>query len=336
MNRALLVAVVIALVSVAWVSAVPMPETLMVSQARVQDQTLVAVETVALIHQLRPVMDVLQARRLVVDHVLVSNAIDRENKWVRSEDMPHFPVRDPMSWELLSMVPDARLYALFTAADLGGYGDNEPPYEPGNPFPTNGATGVSRTVTLEWTGGDPNAGDMVYYDLYFGTAAVPPLMASSLTMESYAMADLTPGTLYYWKIVARDNWDATTEGQIWSFTTVPNDPPYEPVNPIPPDTGVDIDINANLSWQCNDPNPGDTLTYDLFFGTDNPPPRVGEALTSPAYDPGQMEQNTTYYWYILARDVWGAETVGPTWSFTTMAGANNPPYEPANPVPADH
>lgn len=38
---------------------------------------------------------------------------------------------------------------------------NEAPYEPSNPSPANGATGVSTTTDLSWTGGDPNGNDTV-------------------------------------------------------------------------------------------------------------------------------------------------------------------------------
>jgi len=335
MNRTFIFTVSLILACAMVSLAVTMPEPMRLSRARAQDELIDAVQVVALIHQFRPVMDLLQARRYLINQVLDTNTPMREARMLRAEYLEHFMVKAPMSWELLSMVPEARLYALFTAADLGGYGDNEPPYEPSNPFPANGATDVSRTVTLQWTGGDPNPEDTVYYDLYFGTSSPPPLMASSLTMESYEVTDLDPGTMYYWQIIARDNWDATTEGQIWQFTTLPNDPPFEPVNPIPPDGGTDIDTNANLSWQCNDPNPGDTLVFDVYFGTVDPPPMVASDLAELTYDPGALEQGTMYYWYIVARDNWGAETTGPTWSFTTLVGTNNPPYEPTNPMPSN-
>ena len=45
---------------------------------------------------------------------------------------------------------------------------NAPPAVPSNPGIPDGATGVSTSPTLSWTGGDPNAGDAVVYSLYLG------------------------------------------------------------------------------------------------------------------------------------------------------------------------
>ncbi len=41
---------------------------------------------------------------------------------------------------------------------------NNPPYEPSNPIPPDGATNVSIFTGLCWTGGDPD-GDEVIYDI---------------------------------------------------------------------------------------------------------------------------------------------------------------------------
>jgi len=248
----------------------------------------------------------------------------------------NFKVRKPLTWEFLSSVHEVSLYPLFTAVDLVGYPPNNPPYEPSNPQPQDGATNVQYDVTLGWTGGDPDPGDTVTYDLYFGDTSPPQLLAENLTATMYDMTGLDPTTVYYWQILARDNFGATTTGPIWTFTTQENYPPYAPVNPIPPDNGTDVDINANLSWQCNDPNPGDTLTYDVYFGTADPPPMLAGDLTESSFDLPEMDLETIYYWQVIARDNYDAETAGPVWTFTTSnQSGNNPPYEPSNPNPTN-
>ncbi|MBI5611603.1 MAG: carboxypeptidase regulatory-like domain-containing protein, partial [Gammaproteobacteria bacterium] len=105
----------------------------------------------------------------------------------------------------------------FTASPGGPV--NNPPNTPASPSPANGATGVSTTPTLSWTGGDPDAGNTVTYDVYFGTAASPPLVVSNNATTSYVPGALVAGTLYYWRIVARDNLGATTSGPTWNFIT---------------------------------------------------------------------------------------------------------------------
>ncbi len=112
--------------------------------------------------------------------------------------------------------------------------ENQPPYTPDNPTPSDHDTNVSIDADLSWTGGDPNAGDIVTYDVYFGTSEAPsfketvgpyPATQSSITYDPGA---LTCNTKYYWKIVAQDNHEASTTGPLWDFTTVPEIHPDNP------------------------------------------------------------------------------------------------------------
>jgi len=102
-----------------------------------------------------------------------------------------------------------------------------------------------------------------------------------------------------------------------------NNPPYVPSNPDPFDHETDVDVNADLSWIGGDPDLGDTVTYDVYFGTSSPPPKVSENQSLTLYDPGTMNYNTTYYWQIIAWDNHDASTSGPIWEFTTTSLTNN-------------
>jgi hypothetical protein len=108
---------------------------------------------------------------------------------------------------------------LVTGFDVSVTCTNSPPHTPSAPSPADGATDQARDVDLGWTGGDPDAGDTVTYDVYFGDSSPPPLVASGLGTTSYDPGTLKGGTTYYWKIVARDDHGATTEGPEWNFTT---------------------------------------------------------------------------------------------------------------------
>ena len=107
-------------------------------------------------------------------------------------------------------------------------------------------------------------------------------------------------------------------------TLIPNQPPDQPDNPSPTDDATGISINADLSWAGGDPDPADTVTYDIYFGT-NATPALNETIgpypatqSSITYDPGPLAGDTTYYWKIIATDSHNISTEGPLWDFITQ------------------
>ena len=196
--------------------------------------------------------------------------------------------------------------------------ENHPPYEPSDPHPSDGATDVELDENLSWAGGDPDPGDTVLYDVYFGTTNPPPQVVSQQA-ETYYSPILTYDTTFYWKIVSWDSYNASTIGPIWSFKTKEmgdNTPPVLPFNPIPISGATGVLIDASLSWDCFDPDEGDTLTYDVYFGTTGDPPKVSSNQTQTEYEP-DLDYSTKYYWYIVAWDNHGEDAKNITWSFTT-------------------
>ena len=111
----------------------------------------------------------------------------------------------------------------------------------------------------------------------------------------------------------------------------PNNPPNTPANPNPEDDEVDIPTNIELSWTGGDPD-GDTVSYDIYFGTTSPPPKIISNHPETSYSPGELDNLTTYYWQIIAFDEYDASTTGPIWNFITTS--NLPPNEPTISGPA--
>ncbi|MEM7828580.1 MAG: hypothetical protein QW561_04495 [Candidatus Aenigmatarchaeota archaeon] len=195
--------------------------------------------------------------------------------------------------------------------------DNPP--QLGSFSPKNGATGISLNPTLAWIATDPDSGDKLTYDVYFGTTSPPPLVSSNQTTNSYNPGQLNYLTIYYWKVVARDNWGKTTESPILSFITISTPPQF--VSFSPPDMATDIIRKPTLSWSATDPDPDDVLRYDVYFGTTPTPQKVLSGVTVTSYQPGPLNSSSRYYWRVVAFDKYGAMTVGPLLSFVTA----NPP-----------
>ncbi|UCC31530.1 MAG: S8 family serine peptidase, partial [Phycisphaerales bacterium] len=83
-----------------------------------------------------------------------------------------------------------------------------------------------------------------------------------------------------------------------------------------------------LVWLVEDDDHCAT-TYDVYFGTDNPPATMICAdIGRKVCDPGVLDFLTTYYWQVVARTPAG-ETSGPVWSFTTVCPPADQPTQPA-------
>ena len=204
---------------------------------------------------------------------------------------------------------------------------NDPPYEPSNPSPPNGATDVDLDADISWNGGDPN-GDSVTYDIYFGTVTPPPLVEWDYEYNTWDPGTLSLNTDYFWKIISEDEHGSTNEGPIWTFKTGENTPPYEPSNPSPTDGATDVELEVTFSWSGGDPNPGDTVRYDFYLGTTSPPDILKRDISETSYNVENLDSGTQYYWKIVAKDSHGAETEGPIWTFATI-GSEFPPSKPS-------
>ena len=115
----------------------------------------------------------------------------------------------------------------------------------------------------------------------------------------------------------------------------PNNPPYVPSNPNPPDGGIMTPDSGPISWTGGDPDLEDILSYVLYLAETNPPNIIIANTSCTIYVPEHLNLNTTYYWKIIAWDNHGASTEGPIWNFTTKSSPNHPPYPPSNPDPKD-
>ena len=211
---------------------------------------------------------------------------------------------------------------------------NAAPFPPQDASPVDGESLVALDADLSWTCFDPE-GDVLRYDLYFGTSPTPPLVADDLTVSTHEPGPLQLATQYYWRVVAGDGV-AETSGPTWSFTTrAANIPPTVPSFPSPAHNSTNVSRLENLSWTASDPD-GDALTFDVYFGASSPPPLVISNIGGTSYEPGLLSALTDYYWQIVARDALGATTAGPIWTFETGTTSNTPPNPPFNPNPPNN
>ncbi len=96
--------------------------------------------------------------------------------------------------------------------------ENSAPTAPNTPFPVSGSVDQELSVTLSWESVDPD-GDQLVFDVYFGTSSDPAKVATGISSGTWQTGELTEGTTYFWRVVARDTKEATAESSLWSFIT---------------------------------------------------------------------------------------------------------------------
>jgi len=133
-----------------------------------------------------------------------------------------------------------------------GTEENVAPFTPYNPSPMNGGTGQALTVDLSWSGGDPDAGDTVTYDVYFeaGDATPDVLVSNDQVGTSYDPGVLTAGQTYYWQIIALDNHGASTAGPVWHFETIAAPDTTPPtISGVGVITSNPMDTQLSFGWE---------------------------------------------------------------------------------------
>ncbi|MBO6025797.1 MAG: S-layer homology domain-containing protein [Bacteroidales bacterium] len=138
-------------------------------------------------------------------------------------------------YEVDGLSPNTTYHFMARALALnGGYADgsdysfttdsptgNEPPVQPYNPNPADGATNISLNPTLSWSCYSPSS-DIDYYELYVRTPDYsyehyfyPTQSYKTIPLS----ATLSPSQKYYWKVKAFDTEGLSTQGPLWEFTT---------------------------------------------------------------------------------------------------------------------
>ncbi|RPI19624.1 MAG: hypothetical protein EHM58_01070 [Ignavibacteriae bacterium] len=95
-----------------------------------------------------------------------------------------------------------------------------------------------------------------------------------------------------------------------------NHKPNAPGNPVPADGSTGVGAFVTLQWTCTDPDAGDTVKFDVYASTSNPPGTLKVSnYNKTAFDLGLLPPEMTIYWKVVARDNGGLSTTGPVWTF---------------------
>ncbi len=186
--------------------------------------------------------------------------------------------------------------------------------------PENASNNIVLGDSLVWQEAIDPDGDLVKYDVYFGTEADPVTVVSTRQEGTSFIPDLISGTSYYWKIIAQDGAEGTSESDVWSFSTLSINNPPGAFNLISPGNGAtdNLYIDFLLEWGPSTDPDGDPVTYDVILSTNsNPTTVISSNQTGTTYGP-TLSNGTTYYWKVVAKDGQGGTRESAVWSFTTI------------------
>jgi hypothetical protein len=146
---------------------------------------------------------------------------------------------------------------------------------------------------------------------YFNTGTIVQILATPNAGYSFAgfSGDLT-GLTNPQNLTLSSNRSVTANFQVVTLSV--------PVLAAPASGATGAPISQNLSWNTVT----NALSYDIYFGTTNPPPSV-TSTSGTIYAPGPLAFGTTYFWRIVARN--GSVTASsPVVSFQTVPNGAQP------------
>ncbi|WP_281634484.1 hypothetical protein [Flavobacterium luteolum] len=203
-------------------------------------------------------------------------------------------------------------------------GENTAPTVPVLTTPADNKLCQDNNVSFQWSASTDAQQDAIVYQIQIAkdngfTQIVNTLDNSSLSTSALA---LEKNTAYYWRVKATDSKGlASAYSSTFKFytagTAVVNHLPFAPELISPAINAALSTSTATLTWNASDVDTSDILTYDIYFGTANPPmAKVSENSSSKSFEV-TLQPTTQYYWRIVVKDNKGGETVGQVWKFKT-------------------
>ncbi|MCB2199340.1 T9SS type A sorting domain-containing protein [bacterium] len=209
----------------------------------------------------------------------------------------------------------------------------EPPESFSRLIPDSNCVIDQDTLVFTWSAAyDPDPGDVLQYHFRWRTSEE---WSDTTTVDTnLRLSGLEDDQQYFWSIGVVDRFGNETECSSyetgWPFTThFPEMPqPFALISPADQTELPRVDMFPLLfDWNTAvDPDPGDTLSYELQLSTEESftDPLVLDAGTADSLEVESLEQNT-YFWRVKACDLDGLECFSSdTWTLNVTLAVEDP------------
>lgn len=93
--------------------------------------------------------------------------------------------------------------------------------------------------------------------------------------------------------------------------------PFSPEIVKPALNSIVQTVTETLEWTANDVDTNDNLSFDVYFGSVNPPTtKIGNNQNAKTIEV-ELSDSTNYYWKVVVKDNNGGITTGQIWYFKT-------------------
>ena len=162
-------------------------------------------------------------------------------------------------------------------------------------------------VTFSWDA----SSDTDSYDLQITNQETNQTQTESGITSTSKAVTLATDVSYSWKVVSKANDTSdTSSSDTWQFYLAgdgqENYAPF-PATILSPTSGAAVDASnglVTLSWEGNDPDEGDSLTYTIYFDEVDglqDPQNANTNITETSLEV-EVESGTTYYWRVKTSD----------------------------------
>lgn len=177
-------------------------------------------------------------------------------------------------------------------------GDTQPPSSPRNL--TGNALGIDK-VAMNWQASSDNAGTAKYRVVRDNT------VIATVSTNNYTDTTVAAGTKYTYYVVALDNSNNISQASNTITVTTPKPSVVDTQAPSTPSDVVATAISPsqiNVAWKPSTDNIG-VKGYDIYRAQGNGTNTKIATTTNTSYGDGGLPSNTTYTYYVIARDAAG-------------------------------